>query len=396
MKYITLSELLGYKIRKIQTGSELLLIYELNKYCNLLLDAKLTIEDTTIVREVILGEHFAFVYNNTNMNLNYEKGQEEFLADYKSTSRKYFTRDVLGVVFAKKDDNIWVYRYDTDRDANLIMNGYDRSAAYVSLYAFMVVSCFRDKKPLPKLRIESTNHDQPEMEYVDLLILQYYGNKLLLNKVEIQYGYKILVQPEWEAFIMYNRQLGYMLTESNAQEKFKYAQKHFKVGDVVLYYKKDKKVQTKSIRKLLECYPAVIDNITKEGIKLTYYPIIETRLTRRRKLEEVERSLKDDFKYSIEDYLNFPKCELFLDYADLGVDVLSYVEDFMILKLMKGTDTTIQHIVADKNEEKSVELDTLNTIYAVFEDRGVKYNKERFLELHFKKEKPIYDILKHK
>ncbi|MNW63497.1 hypothetical protein D3C74_417120 [compost metagenome] len=49
----------------------------------------------------------------------------------------------------------------------------------------------------------------------------------------------------------------------------------------------------------------------------------------------------------------------------------------------------------DKNSGEliSVKLDTLDTIYAVFEDRSVKYNKEKFLDEYFisRGKTPIYN-----
>ena len=77
--------------------------------------------------------------------------------------------------------------------------------------------------------------------------------------------------------------------------------------------------------------------------------------------------------------------------ADLDLDN----ETGHILKIIKIFN--VQHFpvgIVDKNGIEGVyEMDTLNTIYAVFEDRKVKYDKERFLSRHFKKEKPIYDVV---
>ena len=121
----------------------------------------LTIEDTGN-KEVIQGEHFAYVYRNCDINLNYQRG--ESLADYSKTERKYFNGDLSGIVFEKQTDEEWVYSYHTDRSANIVLNGYNRSAGYVSLYAYMVVLSYKEGRKVPKLRLKNLSHKQEDME----------------------------------------------------------------------------------------------------------------------------------------------------------------------------------------------------------------------------------------
>lgn len=394
MEYITLSELLGSKVKRIQSGSELLFVWELYKYSKELLDKELTIEDAQVLKAVREGEHFAYVYNNSNLNLNYTPGSDEVLADYSETDRKYFKGDLNNIVFEKQTANEWVYCYHTDKTANIVLYGYNRSAGYVSLYAYMVVKAYKEGKKIPKLILKNLSPKQEEQEYVDILILMNFGNQWLKDKVEIQYSKEVVVQPEWEAFIMYQRQLGNMLEEAPLIQKYKYITKNFVVGDVVLYYQTDKSIKSKSIRKLTNCYPAVITEINKQYLKLNYYPLVETALTHKIRLEEVEQNCGvADFKYSSYDYNNFPICGLTLDYISIGIDILTYTEDCFILKLMNGVDKFSQYIQDGDGIIRIYELDTINTIYAVFEDRKVDYSKERFLQLHFKKDKPIYDVV---
>lgn len=397
MDYITLTELLGSKVRRIQSGSELLFVWELYKYSKELLDRVLTIEDAQVLKAVRDGEHFAYVYNNSELNLNYTPSENEILADYSETDRKYFKGDLSGIVFEKQTEEDWTYCYHTDKSANIVLYGYNRSAGYVSLYAYMVVKAYKEGKKVPKLILKNLSPKQEEQEYVDILILMNYGNQWLKDKVEIQFSKEVVVQPEWEAFIMYQRQLGNMLEETPLLKKIKYMTKHFVVGDVVLYYQTDKSIKSKSIRKLTNCFPAVITEINKNEFKLNYYPMIETFLTHKTRLEEVEQNSGiEGFKYTSYDYNNFPVCSVTLDYISTGIDILTYTEDSFILKLMKGTDTFPQYIKNSNGMTHIYDLDTINTIYAVFEDRKVEYLKERFLQLHFKREIPVYDEIRTK
>ena len=81
-----------------------------------------------------------------------------------------------------------------------------------------------------------------------------------------------------------------------------------------------------------------------------------------------------------------------------------YVEAFQPTKIYSGymnktlkadISTVIGRYIVDKNGiEGAYEMNTLDTIYAVFEDRHISYNKEKFIETYFKKGKPMYDEIK--
>jgi hypothetical protein len=389
METISLNELLGLKIKKIFSGSELMFLYELNRYSKEILKKELDLEDVSIVKELKKCDYFSYVYTK-GLDVNYYPKREE-LVDIGEISRKFFTSDLSGVVFEKKTAKEWVYSYTTDRRANLILNQYNRSGGYVSLYAYMVVKSYESGKKVPKLILKNNSPKQEEMEYLDIIILKNFGNKLLEGKVEIEYSTEVVVQPEWEAFVMYHRQLGHMLTDSTSLEKYKYTVKNFEVGDVVLFYKTEKAIKSKTIRRLINCYPATILAITKEGVKLEYYPDITTELTHKRILEGIQEKYEGEYSYSPEDFSRFSKCGITVSYINMGIDHLLYQEDEFIMAPLNGIDTFEQYLVDKNGIEGVYKLDTLNNIYAVFEDRKITYNKDRFLNKYFKDTKPKYD-----
>ena len=392
MENITLSELLGKRVRKVYSGSELMFFYELSKYCKEILNKNLVFEDIQIVKELRNSEYFSYVYSK-GLNFNYIPNSNE-LVDITDISRKFFNSDLSGVVFESQTDKEWIYNYNTDRTANLVLNKYNRSAGYVSLYAYIFVKFFKEGKNPPILFLKNTSPKQEELEYVDILILMNFGNCLLKDKVKIQYYREVVTQPEWEAYVIYHRQLGYMTSEVKSADKYKYISKNFEPGDVVLYYKTEKAIKSKTIRKLLCCYPAVINGIGKRGIVLTYFPEITTLLTKKRELQKAEELCGGEYRYSHEDYNRFPCCSIDLDYMDFGVDIYLYLEDEFILTPQEGVDTFEQYIVDKNGIEGAYEMNTLDTIYAVFEDRHISYNKEKFIETYFKKGKPMYDEIK--
>lgn len=389
MEYIKLSTLLGERVKKINSGSEIIFLYELSKYVEEILHKKLDFEDIQLAKELRNSEYYVYVYSK-GLNFNYTPLESE-LADITEVSRKFFNADLSGIVFKEQTKDRWVYNYRTDTRANLILNQFNRSAGYVSLYCYMYITYFNKGKKAPLLILENTSPKQEELEYVDILILKNFGNELLKDKVEVIFSKEVVIQPEWEAYITYHRQLGYMLNEIKAIDKFKYILKNYEVGDVILYYKTDKAIKSKTIRRLMSCHPAVIKGINKNQLNIRYYPDVQTALTRKRELQRAEVICGGEFKYSHEDYNRFSHCDLSLDYFNMGIDTLFFKEDEYLLHPLNGTDKFKQHLLDKNGIEGVYELDTLNTIYAVFEDRKVSYNKEKFLNRYFKKEKPVYD-----
>lgn len=389
MDKIKLSKLLNVEVTQLSSGSELMFVLELSKYCESLLDKKLDLSDITVDSRLLSSDYFGYVYSK---GLNFKQKPILDNIDLAAVSRKFFNSDLSGVVFEKKTDKEWLYDYITDKHSNIVLNGYNRSGGYVSLYAYMVVKFYADKKPIPMLTLRNSSPKQEELEYVDLLILMYYGNHFLNGKVNIIFSKMTVNQPEWEAYIMYHRQMGEMVAETPSNEKYEYVKEHFNVNDVVLFYRTEKYVKSKSIRKLVSCFPAVITAIGERGIALTCYSDITTLLTKRRMLEEAEAEV-EGYKWLPEDYSRFSVSNIQLDYNDIGVDNLFFVEDEMIMTPFDGIDTFEQYVVDKNGVEGLYKMGTLDTIYTVFCDRNVKFDKKSFLKKYFKDKKPIYDEL---
>lgn len=389
---ITLNELLPKRIRKIQTGSELLLAYELDKYSKIMLGKTLKV-DVSIAKELLSGEHFSFVVQNgldVGMDITGLK-----LADNTKFTRVAFTGTVSGIQFSKDTAEEVVYSFNHDQSANAILHYDNRSAGYVSLVAYLIVKAHAEGVAAPKLTIAHSEYNQSELEYVDLFVLQKYGNKIIESLVTVEYATSWGFQPEWEAFVIYNRQRGFMNGEYNVNEKYKHLKKNFAVGDVVLLYKRSKGSQGKTINKLKSCFPAVISYMDNQTVKLTYFPIVQTRFTRNMELSAVEQDIEDDGRDSLfteEDYARFDRPTVTFNLTEVGVDLCTFVEqDFFIKPL--DFDGAYQYFVTP-NGSTHVHISTLDVIYAVFEDRKVDYDKERFLAEYFNGRQPIYEYYK--
>lgn len=386
---LTIGELMGRRVRKIMSGSELLFAYELDKYANRMLGRRVSLSGCQILKNLLTGEDFSFVVNN-GLDVGFVP-QRNTLASYAVRSELYFTGTVDGVVFKEQSPERYVYDFDVNVFKNAVLHSYNRSMGYVSLFAYLVVKAYQEGNKVPELVIDQQNYAQLECEYVDLLILRDYGNKLLKGKVDIKMSPDVKIQPEWEALVTYNRQRGFMCREYTPAEKLRMLKKKFQVGDVVLLYTRTRGAKGKTINQLLSCYPAVIRGYDAHSVQLTYYPMIETELTHYLNLDFLEQQMENNKEfYSPEDYTRFTTCTETYDIYNLGIDLFTFIEEVFILTPFDD-DGTFQYVKMADGSYEHIHMGTLDSIYAVFEDRGIDYNKERFLELYFAGKTPIWE-----
>lgn len=396
---VALNDLLPKRIRKLQTGSEILLACELNKYVRLWMGDKLSLGDVTIAKELLTREHFSYAVTN-GLDVGFEPSRDT-LADYSRSARYFFPRSIEGIKFKKYTPEEVVYDFDFDNRANAFMRNEYSSAAYVSLVAYVMVKAYMDalnsggEYQIPKIVIDHEYYNQQELEYVDLFILRDYGNRILDGLVDIKYSKAWGFQPEWEAYVVSRRQVGLMCEEYTVPQKARYLRKHFEVGDVVLLYHRTKGARGRSINKLESCYPAVIRYFDDQVIKLDYYPIVQTTLTRYITLDRISSEFELEGKPSIytqDDYDRFIISKETFPLAHIGIGDYTWIETQFIIKPIES-DGTYQWLRTADGVTEEVWLPTPDTIYAVFEDRGVEYNREKFLEEYFysRGKVPIYD-----
>lgn len=382
MDFICINELLpeGRKIRKILSGSELIFAYELDKYTRMFLNRRVTLKNVGLAKSLIASEYFSFVYNN---GLDFGVVVDpsilvKYSASYKST---FFTGTVENLVYKSITPELWVYDFTVDKAANTIANAGNRSAAHVSIVACMIVDAFAKGVSCPRIVFDNTVNSQLELAYVDLLILKLYGNRILDGVFDIIYSNHLKQQPEWEAYITFHRQCGLMNKDYTSLEKYRYLKKHLGVGDVVLLYKRAKAAKGQTISSLISCYAAVITDFNKQGVSLTYYPFMSTKLTRSIELSTLEKEHGEELILTQYDYDKFPVCSENFDMTSLGVGTCTYLEQFFIIK-PTDYDGSYQYFKVGGNYER-VYMSTVDTIYAVFEDRGVVYNRDKFLHEYF-------------
>lgn len=392
LETILLNTILNTPIKRIESGSELLLAYELGKYTKEMLGKELKLGTVKINKDLLTSAEFSYVsHNGFDTGLDIPK---EDLITYKGTN--FFNRTVEGVNLELATPEKVIYRFDTDTATNSFMHGDNRSKAYISLVANFMVKAFKEGlSDFPTFEFNDEQYFIVSGEYADLYILGEYGNRILENKLVLKNSLSQKFTP-YESFVIFNRQQGYMNRPYLAGEKYKFLKKNFEVGDVVILYSRKKGAQGVQFRELVSCYPAVITSMDDRQINLTYYPIVETRLTRAVKLSDAEDTLNEEGKpgiYTDEDVESFVESFESYPLTSIGVDKMTYEED--VFFIVPGEFDGSYQYVRSGGFQRYIHMNTVETVYAVFEDHKVKYNKERFLDKYFKNKTPIFDQIRN-
>lgn len=365
------------EIKKIATGSELLLALEISRVMQKLTNDIVSAENCTIDKELLGKQYFNHcIKNGLIVNDEYESqvGQD--------IGQNFFDKDITGVKFVKQDENEWVYAHSASEFKNrvIMLESTYNGRGYVALMAYVIVYNYLHNT---RVRLVINQGPVQEFEYAELAILQQMGNKLLESEDVLELHYEDKMVP-WEAYRLMHIQKGMMCREYSANEKYKLCKRLYEPGDIVLRYEKERGGKTTGNARLASCYPAVINGISTRGLMLTYYTMTETKLSRVRNIEKLKSNM-----YNIADKENFPVCHEILEWNRVGVAGMTFNEKVFITDVT--TDDGTYQILSDGEKEEEVFLNTAETIYAVFRDRGVECNIEKFKKQFFGNRVPKYD-----
>ena len=224
---------------------------------------------------------------------------------------------------------------------------------------------------------------------MQVVILMCYGNKLGKDLVEIENCE--LGQAEWTAYTVMQQQYNRMLRSATNHEKYEWLiEQGVQSGDILLLYTIGSAEGNR--RELQSCKIAIVRALSDCKIDLDVIGSSELVLT------QIERVSQTDFKdRTYEDYTRFYRNETTYNLGSVGVEYLTFEEDVMLMLPMHD-DSSVQVMIVPTDsgswELGHVELDTIETIYAVLENRRINYNKERFLSKYFPDTVPFYERYK--
>jgi hypothetical protein len=388
---IHINEVLPSEIKEVKTESELLLIFEVWKYIQKIENSRVSFNNVTISPRLYETPHYKFIFEN---GLRFGNAPDSNIS-IREVEDSFFPKDkyLFDIAFKSITDEQVTYDYYFNSDKNKILHKDDRSKAYVSLVARLIVDDFLNHRKKPRrFLIDHSDYQHSEDEYVELFILQNYGNRILKDIIDIKYPHNSKPQAEWVSYVSHQRRLGNFIEKSEVEDKYKYLMNNFIKGDVVLLYTLEK--GRNKIKKLKTCYPAIIENFNETQISLNYFSPIETTDT------NICRLLDNNLDPSEHTIKLEPRAAKNLLLEEVGLNHLFSNESTYILRPIDSegqpidNDGTIQYFKID-NQYHRIWLNTIETIYAVFKDHNVQeFNEVRFKNIYFKDRTPIYDLIR--
>lgn len=397
---IHISELLPREINieEFKTGSELLLAYELEKYTKLMLpedEKKLSLKGIKVSEALTATEIFRFVT---------QKGLEldtEIINSSKEKipMSKYYSANLFRPlpVALTDNENSLIFNVASDDERNSAFSNPNRSFVYISLVAYIWVKSRAEKRPIPKLIIDHNDYKHIDREYSELQSLL--ERKILTDEI-FQLNSSFNTDP-WEAFVNEKRKVGLMEEKSMSSDKYAHLKNKYEVGDVFLRYTRKKRDVEDKVGVLTSCYPAIIRGYDQHKIRLEYICTTETRRTEYERVKKFLEGIKDKSlvgEFSAHDFVMqgaYRKTEI-IDYDEIGIGDCLYDERIFVIPLVKGDNTSqvLERISGEKIQLLEEQFDTLDTIYAVFKDRGILFGEKRFLDTYFQDRTPKWNSYK--
>lgn len=396
-------------VKKINTGAELMLCLALNIHLKKIdpayrLDLSFVKIDAALMQQPL----YAMMRNETACPDGVLFGNSAIAAPaYTVACNINPNMDYDNVILERDAAGNYTFQYghpdDSGLDSMTNINTCVKPGApysYICLFAKVMVTNYVNNTNY-KFKVNQAGYSITEDEYSALISLIKYGNKLGEGRIELDYIDTMTAADdrEWYAYCWEHKQHGLMASYASniysAKDKIAWFQKNnLRVGDVVVLIKrKYSKIETPVYKNRQACYPAVITGLTADGISLKYLPRVITSLTQRKQIEAVMDSSCSSI-YREADKHSYNTSDVFYSWNSIGVDGYSSREFWMIIPLMN--DDFTRQWLTDGVKDYLVELNSVETTYAVLEDRKIKYAKDRFLTRYFKNSVPIYDQYKQR
>lgn len=289
-------------------------------------------------------------------------------------------------VIDKKVDNSWSMDVRGNNLENIYLDSSD-GAGYVPLYAYYLVDSFVRGEQAVSLTFTSSIHDN--IVYRNVGVLVYCDNKLggdIIHFENLERG-----QLEWLCYLFSRVQRG--MTEWSIEQKYKWVSTNVEIGDIVLLYNTDGARDFRRA-KLVSCWIAKVLDITESGVLLEYYVSAEMVLTQ---VERVDRRFSGSIiRPTYEDYKRFDSIKRWFSFDELGIDSVKFEKYFITLPMIDDGSAQVFILPKDNGhgyEIRTITLDTFDTIYSVLENRGIKYNRDKFVDMYFTSRNvvPFYD-----
>lgn len=397
---VKLADILGKKATTVKTGAELLLTAAIAQYCKIH-SAELNCTDLKVNPELQSQAIYAYACSTGVRFKNHVVASATF------DTAKFYPDLCVNVEFEIATDpqtniNTLILCHSSK---NTCLKEGEISYSYVFVLAKVLTDNFFNGTH-NVLYIDQRSYNTVPDEYSMIDILQLLGNKYITSDMCLlsakEFDTSTNTNRYWVAYCTEFRLRGWMLPSSgNAytvnEKKARFKSFKLAVGDVVLLYKRrEQRNETDITTNIESCYPAIFVGETKDGLSFIKQITTSTKLTQAVKIKEAERDGANIYtKSDIDSCVQIP---VTISWVSLGVEACSFHESSMLFPLTPDfciKDGTTQMVVDKDGNIVEKFFNTAETIYAVLEDWGIQYNKQRFLATGIIAGTPMYDIYKN-
>ena len=193
----------------------------------------------------------------------------------------------------------------------------------------------------------------------------------------------------YNAWYSMGRDRGLLDRWYSGKEKFEYLNSlDIRVGDLVMYYEREKAQKMNLVKSIASCHLAKITSLSENTISLELINTVKPYFMGKEDFDNhtiaVKRMYADNLPYE-----NIHTSSVTISLADIGVEYYMYTERFFIVPLEDADDSKIVR-VSDGVRKDTLLLDQNNLIYWILKDYNYSFNEERFLAKHFKHNEPVY------
>lgn len=386
------------RVTTIKTGSELYLAYCLNLYSCKELGVPFSIENCTIDKAIMTCTYMAYCLRSayiTNAQLPLsDEEKQTWMKNQRWSS--FYSSDVSFIKPVSIDANSVVYsrvQGSLNDDIDFMRQ---RGTGYVHLLAYNIIRNYKEGTHR-MLYIDGSSFIPDRHEYSNLYILSQYGNRLITPDLcSFTFAEDKSVNPEYIAWIDEKQQRNKHNMVYSPKTKYSYTKSkgRYLEGDVVLIYKTRDPMKRKEYAPLVACILGVIQEIKPDGITFLEIAKPETKLTQWHTITNIiESSRARGVKsvYTDQDKRSFSPVIRSYTWEVIGADDLSYNEGIFFTRPFSDDGTS--QWLSDGVNEQEVFLNTVETCYAVLTDRGITFNKQRFMQRYFPNNTlPIYEV----
>lgn len=275
---------------------------------------------------------------------------------------------------------------------NRSLNHNHADQAWLSLIAFVAVTRLYTGHPDILGLVFSNNTVLNTMAISYIMILadetqvltgwcHYALDDSITDKIKLQLGYT--------AWYAKGRDLGLLNHWYSGVEKYDYMKKlDLRVGDLVMFYERDKAQKMNYIKSISSCHLAKITYLTDDSISLELINTVKPYFMGKEDFEDHTIAVKKMYMNNLP-YTQLSTSKRDFSLVDIGVEYYLYSEKCFIVPL-DSSDDSCRIRVSDGKRKDTLLLDQNNLVYWILKDYEYEFNEDRFLARYFKDSEPLY------